>query len=330
VPAFGPDRETNGGRRQGIIAAVLLLVALAVYSLPEAAQQSMASSLRASVLRPFLATQERLVEARLSAREVGLLQGQLDTLTAEMATYRALADENRTLRTLLELSDRLGPSFHPASVLRPGDIDSESMFLVDLGTEDGVAAGAPIVDRHGLVGVVREVRPTTSVAMDWTHPDFRASAMLADGSAYGIVEPRRGAFREDDRLILNGTAFFEDFPEDMPVLTSGFGGMFPRGIPIGAVESVAETEGQWRKSYWLRPMVQPSSVTHVLVQLEGADPERTADRWPDGPLQSREEFILGLRTTADSLAALGDSVRILRSLLEEARARDTLPRGGLP
>ena len=37
-------------------------------------------------------------------------------------------------------------------------------------------------------------------SIDWTNPDFRASAMTADGRAYGIVEPRRGRFREEPGL----------------------------------------------------------------------------------------------------------------------------------
>ena len=118
--------------------------------------------------------------------------------------------------------------------------------------------GAPVIDRHGLVGVIREVRPDLSVAMDWTHPDFRASAMLADGTAFGMVETRRGDFREMDRMILNGTAYYESVPEGVAVLTSGLGGVFPRGIPIGTVDGVADVEGRWRKSYWLRPWCSPA------------------------------------------------------------------------
>jgi hypothetical protein len=56
------------------------------------------------------------------------------------------------------------------------------MFIVDVGGEDGVRVGSPVVSPRGLVGVIREVRATNAVGMDWAHPEFRASAMLADGS----------------------------------------------------------------------------------------------------------------------------------------------------
>jgi rod shape-determining protein MreC len=141
------------------------------------------------------------------------------------------------------------------------------MFLVSAGARDGVVEGAPVVDRNGLVGVIREVRPGTAVGMDWTHPDFRASAMVTDGSSYGIVENRRGAFREEDRLVLTGGAYHETVEAGTLILTSGLGGVYPRGIPIGEVDGVAEVQDQWRKSYWLRPRVEPASVTHALVRV---------------------------------------------------------------
>ena len=106
MPAFGPEPETNGGRRQGTVAGAFFLASLVVYSLPDATQQQVAGILRASLLRPFLATQELLVDARSRARRVEAVQAQMDSLTSILATQSAVADENRTLRGLLGLRDR--------------------------------------------------------------------------------------------------------------------------------------------------------------------------------------------------------------------------------
>lgn len=317
MAAYGSEPEITGGRGQITAAVILLLVALATSYLPGPTQQRIAWALRATVLRPFIATQQTLAQARLRAGEIEVLRAQLDSMAAVLSTQSALADENRTLRSLLGLSGRVGPTFEPASVIRPGTPGSESMFLVELGAEHGVVEGAPVVDRHGLVGVIREVRARASVGMDWTHPDFRASAMLADGTSYGIVENRPGSFREEDRLVLNGTAYHEDVADGTPVLTSGLGGVFPRGIPIGRIDGVAEVQGRWLKSYWLRPMVQPGSVTHVLVAVGRSTPEDVNRGWPADSILTREEAIRGQRARDDSVAALTDSVRLLRSRLEE-------------
>ena len=319
MPPYAPEPENTGGRRQAGLAVVFVLLALVAFYLPEAAQQRLAWSIRFTVLRPFIELQQTVRASALRARTVDEVQVQMDSLTAALSTQGALADENRTLRSLLDLRTRMGPGFRPAAVLRPGTPGSESMFLLDLGARDGVRVGSPVIDRHGLVGVVREVREASSVGMDWTHPDFRASAMLADGSGYGVVETRRGDFREEDQLVLNGTAYYESVPEGMPVLTSGLGGVFPRGIPVGAVAGVAEVEGRWRKSYYLRPMVHPSAVTHVLVKVS----EGTVDLsgvWPPDSVITRDEAVLRERADLARVPVLEDSLAMLRALVEELQA----------
>jgi len=269
VPAYGPEPEANAGRRPGLLAVTFVILALSISYLPATAQQRIAWGVRVTVLRPFLATQERLTAARTNARDVEELMGQVDSMTVFLSTQAAMSDENRALRELLDLSERAGPTFLPATVLRAGTAGSESMFLVPVGTAQGVYVGAPVVTRDGLVGVIREVQREISRGMDWTHPDFTASAMLQDGTMFGLVDNRRGAFRELDRLVLDGTAFNEEAAPGTWVLTSGLGG-YPRGIPVGVIDSVEETQGQWRKSYWLRPMVEPGQVTHVLIATRGA------------------------------------------------------------
>ena len=163
---------------------------------------------------------------------------------------------------------------------------SESMFLVELGSEDGVRVGSAVVTLDGLVGRIHQVGENRSEGMDWTHPDFQASAMLQDGTAYGMVDNRRGAFREEDGLILNGVAYYESVAVGTRVLTSGLGGTLQRGIPIGQIDGVEDVQGRWSKSYRLRPMVEPGSVTHVIVLTESASAD-LAGIWPPDSLVAR-------------------------------------------
>tara|TARA_B100002052_G_scaffold210726_1_gene192745 strand:- start:13 stop:738 length:726 start_codon:yes stop_codon:yes gene_type:complete len=229
-------------------------------------------------LRPFTALQGLVSEEGARRVRVEALQEELDSLSAMMSTHRAVTDENRTLRKLLDLREALGYDYRPATISRPGTPGSESTFLVNVGTGDGVRASAPVLSPAGLVGVIRESRSSNAVGIDWTHPDFRSSAMLADGSVYGMVESRRGDFREDDRLILNGIPYHQEVALGQVVLTSGLGGVFPRGIAIGTVLRIEEEEGAWRKAYVLDPAVAPGSATHVLVLVgESADSVNLSD-----------------------------------------------------
>ncbi len=279
------EHDEPTGRRQTTVAATLVALALVGPFLPQAQQQMLASVLRGTVLRPFVSIQQGLASARLHATATEEFQARLDSVVSVLANQRTLADENHRLRQLLALSGRLGTAYRPASVLRPGTAGSESMFLLDVGADQGLRVNAPVIGSQGLLGVVREVQASTSVGMDWTHPDFRASAMTVDGEIYGFVRVERGVFREADRLLLDGIPFHDSLEPGMLIVTSGLGGVFPRGITIGTVDALAAETAGWRRSYWIRPSVFPGSATHVLVAV-GSMTERPTDLssvMQDGP-----------------------------------------------
>jgi rod shape-determining protein MreC len=279
MPAYATDTKELGGRRQTGMAAGFLVLSLLVASLPASVQQPIAAGLRATVLRPFILTQETLNRARIRATETDLLQERVDSLLSVLTNQATLVQENEQLRAVLTLHGRLGSRYRAADVVRPGTSGSESMFMISLGSEDGVALNAPVLNHRGLVGVIREVRPTTAIGIDWTHPDFRASAMALGVEAYGLLEPSREAFREADRLLLNGAPYNTVLREGTLVLTSGLGGVYPRGIPIGLVRGAAEEEAGWRRGYWVDPAVNPGSVTHVLVRTSETGSEDLIDFW---------------------------------------------------
>jgi rod shape-determining protein MreC len=142
----------------------------------------------------------------------------------------------------------------------------------------------------------------------WTHPEFRASAMSADRSAYGIVYPRLsvgGAARDESTpperylLELRGVAFRSALKPGTPIVTSGLGGVYPAGIPIGIVLDELETAEGWARTYLVRPAVRPPDVTNVMVLL----PERT-ERSLETVWRSTESA----DSAARRIAAAGDSI----------------------
>ncbi len=325
MPAYTTETADTGGRRQVVVTVLFVVAALVTTYLPGPIQQGVASALRGSVLRPFVTTQEMLLNARARAAETDVLRHRLDSLVSVATAEGTLAEENRRLRALLDLSEKLGPTFAAATLVRAGTTGSESTFLVDVGSADGIHPDAPVISSQGLVGVIRDVQPDHSVGMDWTHPDFRAGAMSADGATYGVVESRRGRFREEDRLVFNGTAFHTRLEDGTVIVTSGLGGVFPRGVPIGLIDGLAEAEGGWRKSYWLRPLVEPGVATHVLVAV-GADAEGPMDLTPVFPVDSvmtEEQLAARERARTDSLRAIGDSVVMLRQMVAGYVAKDS-------
>jgi rod shape-determining protein MreC len=134
-----------------------------------------------------------------------------------------------------------------------------------------VSAYQPVVAPEGLLGVVAWVGPTTSIANSWAHVDFRVSAVTADGSVLGIVAPSASADPSLNVLEFRGVAYRDTVPDGTLVLTSGLGGVYPRGIPIGQVKGVRREELGWERVYRLIPMVNPGVVSHVLLLTSPAD-----------------------------------------------------------
>src|SRR2546423_532478 len=64
---------------------------------------------------------------------------------------------------------------------------------------------------------------------------------------------------------LRGEATRQLVPTGTMILTSGLGGVLPRGIPIGTVVSVAGQAEGWERTYLIRPAVHPGAVTHVMI-----------------------------------------------------------------
>jgi rod shape-determining protein MreC len=273
MPPYITDHEERGPRRQLILTVAVLGLAVGLRILPPAPQQQIAAFFRGTVLFPFVLIQEGLAASRVHAESTEDLQVRLDSLAGEVANQRGLAEENSGLRELLGLGRRVGSRFVAASVIRAGTSMSESSFVLDVGSDQGVREDVTVMTGAGLLGVVSGVGRERANAVDWTHPDFRASAMTSDGTTFGMVRAGRSDFREADRLRLDGVPFQQELTPGTLIVTSGLGGVHPRGIPIGVIESDAESEvgTGWRRSYWVRPAAEPGSATHVLVLVAQDD-----------------------------------------------------------
>jgi rod shape-determining protein MreC len=314
-PFTSQGSDENGGRLRARLSLVVLAVALGLANLPSGGQESIAGLVRGTVLRPFLAINQGRVAARNRAVEAAALQAEIDALTERLVATNSLAEENRRLRALLGLGQRMGPQWQAVQVLRPG-VEERSILIVDRGEESGVVKDAPLITPEGLAGRIRESRRTQAVGMDWTHPDFAASAMTRDGLHFGLVRSQRGLFPGQARLILDGVPYYAEVEPGTDIVTSGVGGTFPRGIPIGRVVEEEETEGRWRKSFVLKPFVEPGSVTLALVGLPGLQAQAAVDSaWGQGDLLRADERLVRDQLLLDSLRILRDSLGRLQEQL---------------
>jgi rod shape-determining protein MreC len=259
------DGSRKARQRDLAIAAGVLLLALVIWLLPSKYHAPIQKGIRSTVLRPFLNAQATLASRRVRTTDVSGIRAQRDSLLALVSALTPIADENRRMRELLGLHSRTANAFVPAEVLRLGVGTAQGTFIVNVGSADGVRIESPVIAPEGLLGQVISVSEHMSQAIDWTHPSFRASVSTVDGAAQGIASVRAGSFPEEAMLTLNGAPFHTDVQPGTQVVTTGRGGIYPRGIPVGVVLSIDEADTGWRKSYLMRPAVRPEVATHVLV-----------------------------------------------------------------
>jgi len=252
-------------------ALFVLCVALSVGALfaPEPWQFAAASAARNTALVPLIALQRRAEASRTSRARFEALTAQRDSAAIAAQALPSILSENAELRQLLGLSRRIPERSVPAEVLhQPLPTDSRTLLL-SAGRSAGVAVFQPVVASEGLIGVVRTAGPSTSTVMTWAHPDFRASAVTLDGSVTGMVGVTADASIREPMLELRGVPYRDSVPVGTPVITSGLGGVYPRGIPIGTIVGVARQAEGWERIYLVRPVAAPAQVSHVLVLQSG-------------------------------------------------------------
>lgn len=315
LPGAAPSRARNSAAGDSVALGVCVGIALICSLLPGVVRDRTAAELRRTVAAP-LAVLEQWSELRraafLSYDDRNAAKGAV-TRQAEDAV--ALRAENARLRDLLGLGARLQWGFVTGEAVpnqQAGELGSAQTlqeFKVTVGSRAGVTVFTPVISSAGLVGMVQQVDPLRSQVISYAHPDFRVSAQ-AD-SAYGIVQPHLGSGAERGLLELHGVAFRTVLKEGQQVISSGLGGTYPPGIPIGTVIREVQTPERWARTYLLRPAVNLAEVGPVLLLLRPR-----ADRGLDSVWTSVHAADLASRR----VAAAGDSIE-RASLLREAAAR---------
>ena len=307
--AGGGRRSARGnGRVDAVLLAAALTLSVFALALPEARSDRIASTLRSTILAPLVSLQQRAERARgaLAAHDSVTLA--TDSVALRALDAGRLADENARLRRVLGLAARLKLGFVAAEVMHGPSRGEEHTIVLSAGTNAGIAEFSAVVAPEGIVGYVRSAGPSSSVAIVWAHPDFRVSGMGAVGSASGIVSAHMGEGAGRYLLELRGVPFRTPLEPGALIVSSGLGGTFPRGIPIGRVIGQLPTEEGWERNYLLMPAVNAADVGAVLVFVAGR---------PDTDLRNVWVLADSAGPAARRAAAAGDS------LARIGAARDT-------
>ncbi|MGH7670830.1 MAG: rod shape-determining protein MreC [Gemmatimonadaceae bacterium] len=325
-------RAARSGTRLDIaVLALCIVLSVLAMALPTQAREPIAGTLRRTLMAPLVTVQRGATQWRAAwlvseKRALGR-----DTLAAAADEVNALRVENDRLRQLLGLGGRLKWGIIPAVALqergRPGDVITS--LVLSAGSRAGISTYSPVVGTGGVIGLVQSADPNTSVVMLYSHPDFRVSAMTLDGAVFGIVYPHAASGSAGYLLELRNVSFRTLLKPGTEIITSGLGGTFPRGIPVGTViEEITTTEG-WSRTYLLRPAVNPADLTAVMVMTPDRSQQAVGNVWADSATIDSAQH--RMTVVADSLARHAAALEAARRRAHADSARiDTVrpPTGG--
>lgn len=190
------------------------------------------------------------------------LREDMDALSRENAALREEALAAQRLERLLEFRGQATSRSLAARVIGRDATRWFGTLLVDRGSRDGVRRNAPVVTADGVVGRVIEATPTAARVL-----------LIADSrSALGVLVQRSRDLavvegRSERILHLKYLSRTTQVQAGDLVVTSGQGGVFPKGLVVGRITRVIKEEGELLQDAEVEPAAALDRLEEVLILL---------------------------------------------------------------
>lgn len=198
-------------------------------------------------------------------------------LTADQATLSELQAENDELRSrnaeleeaeqtatrlqgLLDLQSSYNLQSTAAHIISGSSDSWSSTVTIDKGTSFGLSVGMPVTSSSGVIGQIVECGATSSTVLLVTDESSSVSAMVQSSRAQGMLDGSAAGEVRLDMIRTDQTVEVGDI-----VVTSGLGGVFPKGLPLGKVTSVEKNPGSMYYTIVVEPYAHTENAEEVLV-----------------------------------------------------------------
>lgn len=234
--------------RRFTIWVVLVVLLLALLNLPAAQSLGVKNAVR-SALAPLqesaASAWRRLREGWATVRGLGGMAAENQRMSAEIArlmsevrTLKSFERENEQLRAILGFASQAQRDLIPAEVIARSRDGWWQTLRLNKGSEHGVMPDQAVISVDGLVGRVASVSARTAEVLLLSDPTCRVAAQILRTGAFGIVAGRGPQW--DGSVVCRMEFINKNIPvrPGDEVITSGLGGVFPRGLLIGYVDRV--------------------------------------------------------------------------------------------
>lgn len=215
-------------------------------------------ALRVAAIRDFLTSPRDVASLR---EEIVMLEGEVSRLQQEIIALREQAAEAEILAALLDYARARPESSYKAARVIGRDVSPFlRSLIIDVGSDDGISRGMPVVTRRGLVGRIIEVFPTVARVQLITDPEASVNVQLQLSRADGVLAAQ-----------LNGELWVELIDQSATitqgelVITSGLGGKYPSEIPLGQVISIHRRDYELFQQAVIQSSVDFEDIDIVLV-----------------------------------------------------------------
>ena len=200
-------------------------------------------------------------ELKISKQEVRRLQLENQTLHLELSNQKSLESELARLQTILQIKSKLPHKAKIARIIAHDPSTWNKSFVIDIGAEDGVASGSAVIsEQGGIVGQVLQVNARNSTVLLVTDTDSSVSGLDRRSSVTGIIQ---GTGRTP--LRFGYVEASDDVQKDDVIVSSGLGGVFPKGYALGLVTKKGLSDNGLSAEIEVAPAVDFAALDYVFV-----------------------------------------------------------------
>jgi len=200
-------------------------------------------------------------------KENTCLRTTVATLKMENSRYKELLTTHGRLRELLQFKQTTSRPVLAAQVV---GLDPSGWFksvIINKGKKSGLEVNMPVVNANGIIGKIVSLSPNYAKVLLIIDQNSAVDCLVQRSRDRGMV---KGLSAETCKL--NYVVKSSDVAVGDIVITSGLGGIFPKGLPVGEVLQVQNLSGKLFKDIEIRPAVNFSKLEEVLVILKEKEP----------------------------------------------------------
>lgn len=216
--------------------------------------------LGSAVATPFNAVGNIFGNLTASRASLDELESENEELTARVAELAEAQQTAERLEALLGLQSTYNLQSTAARIVGESSDAWTDTVTIDKGTADGLAVNMPVTNSAGVIGQIVEVSLNSATVRLVTDEQSGVSAMLQDTRAQGMVQGQ-----PDGTLRMEYVSVDADVKEGDIIITSGIGGVYPKGLPLGTVASVSKSSNDVYYTIIVNPASHAENNEEVLV-----------------------------------------------------------------